>query len=77
MILVIIDIKYGATDSKEFLVPKRSEHTRSHLEHEGKDGQQRQYLVGDRREYCPVPGFINPSVEQAEGFYCVPGMFDS
>jgi hypothetical protein len=31
-------------------VLKRSEHTRSHPEHEGKDGQQRQYLVGDRLE---------------------------
>jgi hypothetical protein len=29
---------------KRFLVPMRPEHTRSHLEHEGKDGQQRQYL---------------------------------
>ena len=35
---------------KDFLVPMRPEHTRSHLEHEGKDGQQRQYLVGDRPE---------------------------
>jgi hypothetical protein len=35
---------------KEFLVPERSEHTRSHPEHEGKDDQQRQYLVGDRLE---------------------------
>ncbi len=32
---------------KRFLVPMRPEHTRSHPEHDGKDGQQRQYLVGD------------------------------
>ena len=31
----------------EILVLERPEHTRSHPEHEGKDGQQRQYLVGD------------------------------
>jgi hypothetical protein len=35
---------------ESFLVPERPEHTRSHPEHEGKDGQQRQYLVGDRLE---------------------------
>ena len=35
-------------DIMEILVLERPEHTRSHPEHEGKDGQQRQYLVGDR-----------------------------